>query len=165
MAPKPKIFLETTVFNFHSEAKEGKKRRDTIALFEAIAAGCYEPFTSNEVVEELKGSVKFPAMSKLIDDYGVTTLKKTAEIERLADIYIAEKVIPQKFRDDAVHIATAVVNHLDFVVSFNFGHIAKPKTNVATNFVNLDEGYAKVIVCNPSEVIDYDTRRKDRAGH
>jgi predicted nucleic acid-binding protein len=164
MAPTPKIFLETTVFNFYAEAKEGKKRLDTIALFEAIAAGCYEPFTSEPVVGELKESVKYDKMEKIIDGYPMTILKKTVEIERLADIYVAEGIIPLKYRDDAVHIATAVVNHLDFVVSFNMGHIAKPKANIATNFVNLDEGYAKVILCNPSEVIDYDTRRKGRTG-
>jgi predicted nucleic acid-binding protein len=164
MAPIPKIFLETTVFNFYSNGKEGKKRRDTIALFDAIAAGCYEPFTSDDVVKELKDSVKYDEMAELIDRYAVPSLPVNDEITRLAKIYVAEEIIPQKFWEDAVHIATAVVHHLDFVVSFNMGHIAKPKANVATNFVNLDEGYGKVILCNPSEVIEYDTRRKGRTG-
>jgi hypothetical protein len=86
----------------------------------------------------------------------------TEKIEALASIYIGERIIPEKFRPDAVHIATAAFYKFDFVLSFNMKHIVKQKSNVATGFVNLDEGYPKVILCTPEEVIDYDTRRTNR---
>jgi hypothetical protein len=57
---------------------------------------------------------------------------------------------------DAQHIAAATINKLDFVVSFNLGHIVKPKTMIGTGFANLHHGYHQVGLCSPLEVIDYD---------
>ncbi|MFQ3675573.1 MAG: hypothetical protein SNJ64_03415, partial [Endomicrobiia bacterium] len=42
--------------------------------------------------------------------------------------YILENIIPSKYRNDALHIAIAVVNDSDVVVSWNLEHIVKLKT-------------------------------------
>jgi hypothetical protein len=41
----PKIYLETTIFNFYIDA-DRDAHADTVLLFEEIAAGKYEAFTS-----------------------------------------------------------------------------------------------------------------------
>jgi predicted nucleic acid-binding protein len=158
----PKLFLETTVFNFYFDGKQGNKRLATIELFGQIVAGKYVAYTSDEVSNELMKSTRAKEMVELMGKYGVSTLKVNEQIEHLADIYNAEKIIPPRFRADAIHIATATYFGMDFVLSFNMGHLVKQKTNVATGFVNLDEGYEKVVLCTPEEVINYDTRRTKR---
>jgi hypothetical protein len=80
----------------------------------------------------------------------------TAEARRLADIYITRGIIPAKFDDDALHIATATVNNIDFVISFNQGHIVKVKTMIGAGFINLHEGYRQIGLSIPTEVTEYD---------
>jgi len=83
-------------------------------------------------------------------------LPKSAEIKRLADIYVAEGIIPAKYSTDALHIAAATVNDLDFVASWNFKHIVKRKTVIMTEAVNLRNNYKKIGIFSPTEVIEND---------
>jgi hypothetical protein len=71
-------------------------------------------------------------------------------------MYIKKDIIPSKFRDDALHIATATVNNLDFVVSYNLGHIVKTKTMIGAGLANLREGYRQIGLSTPTEVLEYD---------
>ena len=70
------------------------------------------------------------------------------------DIYVAENVIPQKYRTDGLHIAIATVNNLDMIISMNFQHIVKRKTKLATASINAINGYRAVEILNPMKVID-----------
>ena len=74
----------------------------------------------------------------------------------MAGIYIEKGIIPEKFIDDAVHIATATVNNLDFVISYNLGHIVKTKTMIGVGIANLREGYRQIGLATPTEVLEYD---------
>jgi hypothetical protein len=161
---KPKLFLETTIFNFFSYGKGKEKEVYTRKLFEAIQAGEYQAFTSEYVVWELLNDTKDRAdkMTDLIGKYSVTTLSPNEEIKRLAQMYIDRKIIPANYPDDARHIAACTVCGLDCVVSYNMGHIVKPKTMIGTGFINKREGYLPVIISTPEEVIEYDQRRKNR---
>lgn len=48
----PKIYLETTMFNYYFD-KERDAHADTVKLFEEIASGKYEAYTSAYVINEL----------------------------------------------------------------------------------------------------------------
>jgi predicted nucleic acid-binding protein len=50
----PKLFIETTVFNFYFEGKQGQKHKDATRLFDEIAKGRYKAYTSQAVINELK---------------------------------------------------------------------------------------------------------------
>jgi hypothetical protein len=101
---------------------------------------------------------KLGKMKAIIADYGVTVLPGNNEILRLADVYVSVGVIPEKFSADAVHIATATVTGLDFIVSLNFKHIVKHKTIIETEIINAREGYKRVFIHTPAEVIDHDEK-------
>ena len=154
----PKLFIETTVFNFYFEGKHGQKQNDAIRLFEEIAKDRYEAYTSEEVFDELeRASVdKFLEMKSLSEMYIKRTLETSPEAERITDIYINKGIIPAKSIKDALHIACAVVNNLDFVISYNQGHIVKTKTMIGTGLVNLREGYRQIGLSTPTEVLNYD---------
>ena len=46
----PKIYLESTVFNFFFAYDAPDKRKDTLKLFKEIKEGKYAPYTSNAVL-------------------------------------------------------------------------------------------------------------------
>ena len=54
----PKIYLESTVFNFYFANDAPDKRKDTLKLFEEIKEGKYIPYTSNSVLAELAQDVE-----------------------------------------------------------------------------------------------------------
>lgn len=95
-------------------------------------------------------------MFDLLEEYSIVTLPLDAEAERLATAYVMEGIIPQRYVLDGIHIAVATVNDLDFVVSFNFRHIVKRKTVTMTEAINLREGYKRVGIFSPTEVIEND---------
>jgi hypothetical protein len=45
---------------------------------------------------------------------------------------------------------------MDFIVSLNFRHIVKRKTIEETELVNYREGYKRIGIYTPAEVIDYE---------
>ena len=154
----PKLFIETTVFNFYFEGKQGQKQKDAIRLFTEIGKGKYEAYSSEAVMDELEDApdVKYEKMVILIRKYINKIIIPSQEARRLAAIYMAQSIIPVKFMNDAIHIATATVNNLDFVISFNQGHIVKTKTMIGTGLVNLREGYRNIGLSTPTEVLEYD---------
>lgn len=151
-----KIYIETSVFNFAFADDAPDKRADTLALFGEIQQGKYAPYTSAYVLEELERAPepKRGDMFSLIPQYGILTLTGSDEARKLADLYIAEGIIPHKYLGDALHIAAATVNDLDLIVSYNFKHIVKLKTVTMTEVVNLREGYRRIGLFSPTEVID-----------
>jgi hypothetical protein len=53
-----------------------------------------------------------------------------------------------------LHIAIATVNGLDFIVSLNFEHIARPWTIERVRHINLETGYKPIGIYKPMEVIE-----------
>jgi hypothetical protein len=131
----PTVYLETTMFNFPFADDSPQYKADTLQLFAEIKAG------------------KFKA---LITENGVTVLPKNDESIRLASLYVAEGIMPEKYMMDAFHIAAATVAGLDFIVSLNFRHIVKHKTIIQTEIINAREGFKRVFIYIPAEVISHD---------
>ena len=154
--PTPKMYIETTVFNYYFDI-EREAHADTVKLFEEIKAGKYDPYTSEYVTNELaKAPIeKQKSMLKLIDEYSVTLIKASSDADRLANVYVQEKIVPMKYITDALHIAAASVRSLDFIVSLNFRHIVKRKTILMTEVVNVREGYKRVGIFSPMEVVEH----------
>ena len=153
---KQKIYLETTLFNHYFDKDRGDSHLDTVKLFKEIAVGKHEAFTSDYVVDELKKAPtdKYAKMMNLLTEYQVPVLGMSDEADRLADIYVAEGVIPQKYKMDSLHIAIATVNDLDMIISMNFQHIVKRKTIKMTGHINVMNGYRVIEIYSPMEVVD-----------
>jgi rRNA-processing protein FCF1 len=135
-----KMYLETTVFNFIFAEDSPDKKQDVIKLFEEIKQGKYIPYTSDYVLQELLKAEE-PKRTKMVN---------------LLDQYVTENIIPIKYRMDGIHIAMATINNLDIIVSYNFHHIVKLKTIIGTESINLREGYKRIGIYSPTEVIEND---------
>jgi len=151
---KLKIYLETTLFNYYFDT-DRDAHPDTVKLFTEIAEGKYEAYTSEAVADELK---KAPApkrdrMLALLDEYPIAQLPVGDVENALADIYVAERIIPANYWTDGLHIAVAAVNGLDLVVSMNFKHIVKMKTESMANAINTLKGYRAVQIITPMWII------------
>jgi hypothetical protein len=155
-----RIYLETTMFSFYYEIRQEphyQKLKDQVRqIFDQIKAGKYEPFTSEYATDEIaneRDPEKREKMAALITEYGVKLLEKNDEVKRLAALYIQEKAISSAWPSDAAHIAITVVNGLDFIVSLNFTHIARPWTIERVRRVNGRENYKGIGIYKPAEVL------------
>ena len=154
---RPKIYLETTIFNFPFADDAPELRADTLKLFEEIKAGKYEPYTSIYALDELENTVQIEKLEKmkgLIEACKIAVLPISEEAERLAALYLAEGAINKKYMTDAYHIAITTIYQLDFIVSLNFQHIVKLKTIRETARINGREGYKQIGIYEPVEVIN-----------
>ena len=150
-----KVYLETTLFNFYFDESRDA-HTDTVKLFEEIAGGKYEAYTSTYVTDELQNApeAKRDKMMSLINEYNIAVLAPADEAAKLANIYVEEGIIPQKYRTDGLHIAAATVNDLDIIISMNFKHIVKRRTILATGKINNLNGYRAIEIYSPMEVVD-----------
>jgi hypothetical protein len=59
-------------------------------------------------------------MRKVVSSFSVISL--TDDVEWLAKEYIHHFAVPENYPEDAYHIAIAVLNNLDIILSWNFKH-------------------------------------------
>ena len=155
----PSIYLETTIFNFPFADDAPQYRADSLRLFAEIKAGKFKPYTSEYVTQELENTrdtEKLKRMKTLIMDYGIMVVPASEEVKRLSDVYVTAGIVPEKYATDALHIAAATIAGLDYIISLNFRHIVKHKTIIETEIINAREGYKRVFIHTPAEVIDHD---------
>jgi hypothetical protein len=80
-------------------------------------------------------------------------LDVSVEMEDLAAAYMAQKVVPGAFADDAQHVAVCAVARCDYLVSWNFKHLANARREAGFNAVNLLQGYPPVHIAAPTFLI------------
>ena len=152
---KLKIYLDTSVLNFMYAEEDIEKMVATKKFFNEIKKERYHSFISEVVIREINDAPE-PKRTKLlglVDRYGLKILRIEEGCEQLADKYMGERIIPLKYRDDAVHIAVAVINNMDIVVSWNLQHMVKLKTIREVNIINRKLGYREIDIRTPMEVL------------
>ena len=133
-----KYYLDTTIFNFVFAEGDREKKDITLELFKDLPLIAEGVYISDEVIREISRAPE-PRKSQLeglLRETNPYLLEVSIEAEELAERYIKEGIIPERYRSDALHIATAVINEIDAIVSWNFEHIVKLKTRVMVNGVN-----------------------------
>jgi hypothetical protein len=82
---KPKIYFETTMFNFpFAPDLPGykKHKEDTLEILSRIKAGAYMPYTSIYAAAEINGTnadIKRKQMRSLVDEYQIEVLPQSTE--------------------------------------------------------------------------------------
>ncbi|MCG7852032.1 MAG: hypothetical protein MIO92_05875 [Methanosarcinaceae archaeon] len=71
----------------------------------------------------------------------------------MAQAYLREGVITDKYLLDAQHIAIATLSRVDAMVSWNFKHIVNLNRIRLYNSVNLKLGYPMIDIRSPREVL------------
>ena len=157
---RPKVYMETTTFNYFFDDDRGQDHKCTVRLFEQIKDGKFEAFTSAYVIDELKKAreEKRDKMLELINRYGIGLIGRNDEVERLGRLYVSKGVIPKSYLTDALHIAIATVHGMDIIISMNFEHIVKLKTIRMTGIINIENGYNPIEIRSSEEVVKYDVK-------
>ena len=159
MKHRPLLYLETSIFGFcfDQELRNALRREAVAALFEQIHLGTLDVATSPVTFEELDRTPE-PLKSRLLpllDGIRRLTADKD-EVEHLALAYLNERVIPERYAEDAEHVAYATVCKADVLVSLNLRHLANEWAERRVCAVNLREGYQALSIRTPEEVLEYE---------
>ncbi|MCA9426293.1 MAG: type II toxin-antitoxin system VapC family toxin [Candidatus Omnitrophica bacterium] len=152
-----RIYLDTSIFGGVFDSEFEKPSKEFIRL---VNLGIYSIVISDVVQRELKNAP--PEVRELheklvsIADLVVTD----RESLQLRDEYIQACVVTEKWRDDALHVALATVNACDLIVSWNFRHIVHFQKIHAYNEVNAKNGYDKIGIHSPLEVMGYEAEEE-----
>ena len=74
----------------------------------------------------------------------------------LARLLVASGLVPEIASPDAVHIALASVHQIDFLVTWNFKHIANPHIRERMRTKINDSGHRMPVMCSPEELLNED---------
>jgi len=149
---KQTIYLDTSVFSIYYDDRDPALQSLTKKFWEQ--RNTFDVFISDIVVNEIQQTKDLKKRDALIQlTEGTQNLTVTDECESLADEYISRDIIPKKHRNDAVHIAVAVINSMDYLISWNFEHIVKVKTKRMVGLVDLERGYKPIEIIAPPELL------------
>jgi hypothetical protein len=84
---------------------------------------------------------------------GRALLPLSGEADALASAYLAHKVVPRDYGDDALHVAVCSIAHIGYLVSWNFKHLANVRREAGFNAVNRLQGYPSVRIVSPTLLI------------
>ena len=83
----------------------------------------------------------------------IEVLPSDEMVQHLTEEYIRYEAISNNYIEDAYHIAVAVVNNLDIVVSWNFRHIVRRKTKDIVAMVNTKNNFKHIEIMTPAELL------------
>jgi len=155
---KPTAYIETTVISYLTA---WPSRDVVIAGHQQItrewwqtAADRFELVASQLVVDEASAGDPDAASERLAALNSVTLLDATDEALELARQLIEAGAIPEKAAEDAAHIAVAVTNGVEFMVTWNCRHIANASMRSRIESVCRNAGYEPAIICTPDELME-----------
>jgi len=84
----------------------------------------------------------------------MTLLDATEDAENLARVLVDAGAVAPSAIADAVHIAIAAANGADFLVTWNFRHIANATMRTKIERACRDAGHDPPVICTPDELVE-----------
>ena len=148
-----KVYVDTSVFGgfFDRGFSEPSK-----VFFDEVKKQRFTLVTSAVVQAEIEPSPE--KVRKLLDE--MITMADMAHVDSAAlalqESYLKEGIVTANSSDDALHVALATTAKCDLIVSWNFKHIVHFEKIPKYNTVNILQGYSKIGIFSPLEVIAYE---------
>ena len=153
---KPRVYVETTILSYLAARPtsqpvaaarqlitrqwwEREKDKYVLLISEVVETECEQgdPIAIARRREYLKGLSLFPIDGVILE---------------LARRLVVPGAIPEKAAPDAIHIAAAAVTQCEFLLTWNFRHIANVHIRREVERILAIHGY-KTTICTPEELL------------
>ena len=111
-------------------------------------------FVSQMVIDEASADDQEAAARRLEVLRPLPLLAPRAEGAELAQALIEQVPLPVSAAADALHIAIAVVNGMDYLLTWNCTHIANAALRSQIEAVCRSKGFEVPIICTPDELLE-----------
>ncbi len=149
---KLSLYLETTVLGAYLDNGDPFRRDMTIRWFER-ELGEYRVCTSLLVRRELERIDEPHRSGYLRLLTGLENLELADEAAILAEGYISRGIFHRKFISDALHFALASFYKIDYVVTWNFGHLANVRKQARLKMFNTAAGFFSPSIVTPEFLV------------
>ncbi len=149
---KLSLYVETSVIGAYLDAGDPFRRDLTIRWFEHELSE-YRACVSLLVERELE-RVAEPHRSgymKIIQPFEYLDFTEEAAI--LAEGYISRGIFHRKFIGDAFHTALASIHKVDYLVTWNFGHLANVRKQARIKLFNTAAGFFSPAIVTPEFLV------------
>lgn len=83
---------------------------------------------------------------------GIDVLEVGQTALALAEELVRRRAVPEVAAEDALHIAIAVTNGIEYLLTWNCAHIANATMRRAIDDVCVQQGYEPTVLCTPEEL-------------
>ena len=154
----PTAYIETSVVSYLT----ARPSRDVVvAAYQEVtrewwrdAAARFHLVASELVLAECRAGDRTAAGARLDALEGVALLNASPDAEDLARRLLELGAVPREAAADAAHIAIAVTNGVEYLVTWNFRHIANATMRVRIERACREAGYEPPVICTPNELME-----------
>jgi predicted nucleic acid-binding protein len=155
---KPSIYVETSIVSY---LVGWLNQRDLVVAHNqqftrewwSVRRSAFDTFISPVVIDEASKGEPTLAAQRLKYLADLPVLDVTAAARWLSRELLRSTGIPKKAELDALHIAVAAVNGINYLLTWNCTHIANAVVLPMVYTVCRDAGYEPPLVCTPLELL------------
>lgn len=155
---KPSVYVETTVIGYLT----ARQQSDAIVAGHQLATRAwwrsardrFELVASQLVIDECALGDQAAAAERLQAIGDLKLVGATNEVGRVTSALLDHGAIPITEPKDAAHIAFAASHGVQYLVTWNFRHIANPSTRRKIEEVIINSGFIPPIICSPEELLE-----------
>ena len=147
-----KMYLDTSVISALFDDRNPERQVLTEEFFSRI--DIYDVYISELTIAEIEStpdqSLK-NKMKQIIKDFSVLEINES--VEELAKECVNYGAVPESYQEDAYHIAVAILNEMDYLISWNFRHIVRRITKDIVRMISTLRNLKQVEITTPGELL------------
>ena len=155
---KKKLYIETSVWNQLEHTDRPEWRESVVELLKAVRKGKYDIYISDYVLEEIyktPDKIRRQRLLNHIEKARPIVVPFNKDVVELAGRYLESEFMKSKKANvemDALHVASANINGIKYIVSFNFAHLTNDSKIDGFNVVNLQNNLNNLIDIRPPQI-------------
>jgi predicted nucleic acid-binding protein len=157
---KPSAYLETTIVSYLTAWPSGElvmaANQATTREWWTNRKDAFDLYISQPVIDEAAAGDADAAARRLEVLQDIPLLEITSEVKELARRLLSGIPLPTKAQTDALHIATAAMNGINYLLTCNCTHIANAALRPRIEAVCRTAGCESPIICTPQELLQGD---------
>ena len=154
---KSKVYLETTIVSY----LVGTPTRDIVqSAHQQVTREWwtrrerFDLFVARPVLKEAGRGNAAAAARRLEALAGIPVLSVSPGVRTIANTLIRTGTLPAKARLDAVHVAIAAVNGMNYLLTWNLRHLANAAIREKIGEACRTAGMRPPIICTPEELME-----------
>jgi hypothetical protein len=155
---KPTVYIETTVVSYLTAWPS----RDVVRLAQQQQTrewwegrrDMFELVCSEIVEREAAAGDPSAAAERLKLIQTLPMLSISSEVEVLAADLVRKIPLPKRARTDALHVAIATTNGVDYLLTWNCRHLTNAVLRARIERVCWDNNFEPPVICTPAELME-----------
>ena len=153
---KLKVYLDTSVVSYLKQDDAPEKTRITLELWEKFKSNIFDICLSDLTLLEISrcNTEKREFLINKLNEIDYTEYEINDNASILAREIIKTGILTEKSYEDCQHIAVALLNQCDVIISWNFKHLVNIKTIDGVRAISIIKGYKNINILNPLTLLE-----------